>query len=68
MSLTRYLLILLLILLTSCGGKTKEELYAEGMKQVKDGNHNGAIVLFKNALEKDQNYVDARYQLARAYL
>ena len=51
-----------------CGVKTKEELFGDGNKQLKAGNTNGAIVLFKSALEKDQNYLDARYQLAKAYL
>lgn len=50
-----------------CSGKTSEELYAEGLQQSK-ANPNGAIVLFKSALEKDRNHLDARYQLARAYL
>ncbi len=50
-----------------CGGKSKEDLYADGLQKVKNTNINGAIVLFKNALEKDQNYFDARYQLAKAY-
>ncbi len=32
------------------------------------GNYRGAIVLYKNALEKDVNYLDARLGLANAYL
>jgi putative PEP-CTERM system TPR-repeat lipoprotein len=51
----------------SCGSKTKDELYSEGLKQVNKGNLKGAIVFFRNALEKDQNFFDARYQLAMAY-
>jgi len=54
--------------LAACGGKSKEELYTEGVKELNAGNANGAIVLLKNALDKDQNYFDARYQLAKAYL
>lgn len=54
--------------LAGCTGKTSKELYDEGIKESQRGNANGAIVLFRNALEKDQNFVDARYQLARAYL
>jgi putative PEP-CTERM system TPR-repeat lipoprotein len=53
-------------MLAGCGSKTKEELVAEGTALMKS-NPNGAIVLFKSALEKDQNYVEARYQLAKAY-
>lgn len=53
---------------SGCTGKTSEELYADGVKLLREGNSNGAIVLFRNALEKDQNHLDARYQLARAYV
>ncbi len=62
------ILILAFGFVSGCSGKTKEELYAEGVKQINKANPNGAIVLFKNALEKDQNFADARYQLARAYM
>lgn len=54
--------------LAACGGKTKEELYDEAVKELEKGNANGAIVLLKSAVEKDQNYFDARYQLAKAYM
>jgi putative PEP-CTERM system TPR-repeat lipoprotein len=61
------LVVLVLITLTSCRSKTKEELFAEGVNQIKNGNPGAAIVMLKNALEKDQNYLEARYQLALAY-
>lgn len=65
----QYIILLALIVSTSgCTGKTSEELYAGGVKLLREGKSSGAIVLFKNALEKNQNYLDARYQLARAYL
>jgi putative PEP-CTERM system TPR-repeat lipoprotein len=54
--------------ISACGGKTKEELYAEGVKQLNSSNPGGAIVLLKNALEKDENFIDARFQLAKAYM
>ncbi|HEX8948206.1 MAG TPA: XrtA/PEP-CTERM system TPR-repeat protein PrsT [Dissulfurispiraceae bacterium] len=59
-----------LTLLAGCSeriGKTKEELLQEGIKLVNGSNPGGAIVLFKNALESDQNFFEARFQLARAY-
>lgn len=59
--------IIIVTLVSGCVRKSKEELYAEGFKQLNASNPNGAVVLFKNALEKDENYLDARYQLARAY-
>jgi putative PEP-CTERM system TPR-repeat lipoprotein len=63
-----FLVIFILITaLSGCSGKTKEELYSEAVKQARNANPSGAIVLLKNALEKDPNYLDARYQLALAY-
>jgi putative PEP-CTERM system TPR-repeat lipoprotein len=59
--------VLTLGVISGCGGKTKEELYAEGLKQIKNSNPNSAIVLLKSALEKDKNYFDARFQLGKAY-
>jgi putative PEP-CTERM system TPR-repeat lipoprotein len=63
------LILSLLVLLSGCTGryKTKEQLLDEGLKQVQKNNPGGAIVLFKTALDKDQNYVEARFQLAKAY-
>jgi Tfp pilus assembly protein PilF len=68
--LSRKLIIILVLLIVSsgCNSKTKEELCAEGKKQLDVGNANAATVLLKNALEKDPNYIDARYELARAYM
>ena len=66
----KYIVMLLFMMATlaACGGKTKEELYDEAVKELEKGNANGAIVLLKSAVEKDQNYFDARYQLAKAYM
>jgi len=50
-----------------CGRKSKEELYAAGLELLSASNAGGAVVLFKSALEKDENFFDARFQLARAY-
>lgn len=61
------LLLLVLLSVTGCGSKTKENLYEEGVKQLKAANPAGAVVYFKNALEKDANFYDARLQLAKAY-
>ena len=66
--LTKKILSLIIVFsITGCTGKTSGELYAEGVREFQQGNVNGAIVFFKNALEKNQNYLDARYQLARTY-
>ncbi|MBN2232269.1 MAG: PEP-CTERM system TPR-repeat protein PrsT [Deltaproteobacteria bacterium] len=62
------ILLVLLLGAVACGGQGKEALLHEGLKYSRSGNHRGAVVLFKNALEKDPNYVDARYHLADAYL
>src|SRR6266702_6797730 len=62
-----FTVLLLVVSLSGCGGKTKDELLAEGTKQLEKDNPNGAVVLLKNALEKDQSFLEARYQLAKAY-
>jgi len=60
-------LLIVMTLLTGCKSKTKDELFAEGVKQLNAANPGGAIVCFKSALEKDENYIDARFQLAKSY-
>lgn len=61
------ILLALLVGTSGCTGKTGEELFSDGVRMLREGNAGGAIVLFKSALEKKQNYLDARYQLAKAY-
>jgi len=64
-----FILIFLLTLpLVSCDRQSKEELLHEGQKYSQQGNYRGAVVLYKNALEKDPNYSEARFLLANAYL
>ena len=62
------LMILLCTVLIGCKGHTKESLNSEGETLFKQGNYNGAIVHYKNALEKDPNFVPARFNLGLAYL
>ncbi|EPR37250.1 PEP-CTERM system TPR-repeat lipoprotein [Desulfovibrio sp. X2] len=59
---------LLALLLLGCQSNTKESLNAKGESLFKEGNYNGAIIHYKNALEKDPNYVDARFNLGLAYI
>ncbi len=61
--------ILIALSLAGCSDKykTKEELFKEGIKIMNANNPSGAIVAFKRALEKDQNFFEARFQLAKAY-
>ena len=64
----RFLILFILLFVVSCGGQSKEELLHEGNKLRDAGNFRGAVVLYKNALEKDANYAEARIGLAGAYL
>ena len=64
----RFLILFTLFFVVSCGGQSKEELLQEGDRLSSEGNFRGAVVLYKNALEKDVNYIDARVGLAEAYL
>ncbi len=58
----------LLVLVGGCKNQSKEELLQEGVELSRQGNFNGAVVLYKNALDKDPNYSEARFQLGIAYL
>jgi putative PEP-CTERM system TPR-repeat lipoprotein len=59
--------LLVFSLTTGCKAKTKEELFKEGLDLIKEQNYKGAIVLFSNAIEKDKNFFEARFELAKAY-
>jgi putative PEP-CTERM system TPR-repeat lipoprotein len=61
-------MLFIFIFAAGCSSKTKEDLFSEGKRQLDKGNANWATVLLKKALEKDPNYIDARYALARAYI
>ena len=61
-------LLTVIIFASACTAKTSEELYVDGVKLLREGNPGGAVVLFRNALDKNQNHLDARYQLAKAYV
>jgi putative PEP-CTERM system TPR-repeat lipoprotein len=61
-------LVLLACCLFACERKTKEQLLHDGIELQQSNNPTGAIVMFKNALEKDPNYYEARLQLGVAYL
>ncbi len=52
----------------ACSGDSGADLRAEGQKLLREGNANGAVVFFKNALEKDPADFDSRLGLARAYI
>lgn len=62
------ILLLLIFSLAGCKGKAKTDLYSEGLEYLNNGNTQGAIVLFKSALEKDPNYFEARLSLAQSYM
>jgi putative PEP-CTERM system TPR-repeat lipoprotein len=61
-------LILVLCLLPGCRTQTRETLLQKGVELAQTGDYDGAIVCFRSALERDANYSEARYELARAYL
>jgi putative PEP-CTERM system TPR-repeat lipoprotein len=57
----------LILLVSGCHSKTKEELLKDGAELLKT-NPNGAIVLFKDAVQKDPNFFEGRFYLAKAYV
>jgi len=60
--------ILFLCLLFSCQGQSQERLMAEGRLLAQQGNFRGAIVVYKNLLEKYPSDATARRALVDAYL
>ncbi len=63
-------IILFSVLITGCSSQNmnKQEYYRSGLKFLEKGNPRGAIIAFKRAIEKDQNFFEARYQLALSYI
>ena len=47
--------VVIAIFLVSCNNQTKEDMYHAGFKLLESGSVRGAIIYFKNALEKDPN-------------
>ena len=62
------ILLLVISMLAGCESHTKESLNAEGQSLFQEGNYNGAIIHYRSALEKDPNFVEARYNLGLAYI
>ncbi len=63
----RFSVLFIAWLLAACTAQTPQELVAEGDRLRSEGNLRGAIVLYKNALEKDANDLAARIGLATSY-
>jgi tetratricopeptide (TPR) repeat protein len=61
---------LIFLYIIGCNGHnlSKLEYYEKGMTSLENGNPKSAIIYFKNAIERDHNYFEARYHLARAYV
>ena len=60
--------LLMTAVLPACNGKSKNEFSQEGRAAVKAENFQGAVVLFRSALEKDPNDFKVRVELADAYM
>ena len=63
-------IILFSFLIAGCSNQNmnKQQHYEMGLEFLNRGNPRGAAIAFKRAVEDDQNYFEARYQLARAYI
>ncbi len=64
------LIVSLALLFGGCSSQDmgKTEYFKQGLSFLKSGNSSGAILSFKHAIEQDENYFEARYQLALAYI
>ncbi len=45
----------------------KQQYYENGRNYLENGNTDGAVLMFKKAIEQDHNYFEARYELALIY-
>lgn len=61
--------VILLFLLSSfgCSGENSSDFQSEGRKLMEQDNPGGAVVFFKNALEKDPTNFSVRFDLGKAY-
>lgn len=57
-----------MLLLGACGGNNIDDLMAEGSQYLRNGNYQGAIVIYKTVLEKSPEKMEARYGLGKSYL
>ena len=64
------LIVLIVFFAIGCSSQdlSKQEYYKKGIEFLNGGNSDGSIIAFKKAIEMDQNFFEARYQLASAYL
>ncbi len=67
-SLVQVACCLSVILVLGCAGESPADFQAEGRKLMQEGNANGAVVFFKNALEKEPTNFSIRLDLAKAYI
>ena len=68
MPVQRFIVVFVLFFLAACNSQTKEGMLQSGIELLEAGNTRGSIVYFKNSLEIDPNFYEARYYLAEAYL
>lgn len=61
-------LILCAGLLTACGGEDSATLLANAQAKLAAGDHKTAMIQLKNAVAKDPNNAEARYELGKLYL
>jgi len=65
-----FVMAFLLIISAGCSSQqmTKEQYFNKGLEFLQSGHPSGAIIAFKKAIEQDQNYFEARFKLANAYI
>ena len=61
-SIVPLLILVACLSLPACREQSKEEVFQLGMIFVESGNYQAAVTLFKQALDKDPNYIAARMQ------
>jgi len=63
------IIVMIAVFVTGCTDTTvsRKKHYEKGLAFIKEKNYRGAIIEFRNALEKDPNFFEARYQLGVSY-
>lgn len=63
-----YIILVALIVVAGCSSRSSQDLHAEAVKLLREGDSGGAKVLLKNALEKDAGNYGARISLGQVYV
>lgn len=68
MKISSIALLLSLTALAGCGGESAKQILDSAKSSLEKGDRRSAVIQIKNALQKEQNYPEARFLLAKTLL